>query len=75
VRGIRGGNGDETMDATMQVNCAVQPYYQVDQTGSHTLQIRDRERRTAVCAKLIDTTVDTNANGSAPRLDSSRSWA
>jgi hypothetical protein len=74
VRGTIGGKGDTTMDATTRVNCALQPAYGLSESGSHTLRIRDRGHADAPRASRIETTVDALAEGSAPRLSSSRAW-
>jgi hypothetical protein len=72
VRGIFGGNGDLTMDARADVNCAVEPFFAVSQSASHTLQTRDREHSQALRARLIEATVDATVEGSGPRLGGSR---
>lgn len=67
--------GDLTVDATSRVNCAVQPFFEVSQRTSHTLQSRDRTHDESLRAKLIEATVEALADGSGPRLGTSRSWA
>ncbi len=60
------------MDATMRLDCAVHPSYQVIESGSHTLQGSDHEDTESLRARLIDATVEAVAGASAPRLSSSR---
>jgi hypothetical protein len=60
------------MDAALQVDSAVQHGYEINRSGSHTLQSRDfgdpQDRR----ARLIEATVEAIADGSDPRLMRSR---
>jgi hypothetical protein len=68
------GKGELTVDATSRLNCAVQPSFELSQRGSHTLQSRDRVRDETLRARLIEATVEAIADGSDPRLATSRSW-
>ena len=43
MRGTIGGKGAVIMDAGARVNPAVEPAFEVDPNGSHTLQSRDSE--------------------------------
>jgi hypothetical protein len=72
VRGINEGKGDVIVDAALQVNSGAQRAYEVNQSGSHTLQSRDFEDREALRARLIEATVEAIAEGSDPRLNGSR---
>lgn len=74
VRGTIGGKGDATMEARVQVNCAVRPYYQVPQRASNTLQSRARDDGEALRANVIGATIESAEDASAPRLESSRHW-
>jgi hypothetical protein len=51
---------------------AVEPAFEVSETGSHTLQDRDFCHTDALRARLIEATVHAIADGSAPRLVRSR---
>jgi hypothetical protein len=44
----------------------------VSRRGSHTLQNRDRVHDETVRARLIEATVEAIADGSSPRLETSR---
>jgi hypothetical protein len=60
------------MDATTDVNCAVQRLFAVSHAASHTLQSRDFADTQALRAELIEATVKAIAEGSGPRLGGSR---
>jgi hypothetical protein len=60
------------MDAAVDVSSAVQPGYELNQSGSHTLQNRDFEDPETLRARLIEATVQAITDGSGPRLAKSR---
>ena len=62
------------IDAGMRVNSALDPAHEINRSGSHTLQKRDREQAEALRASLIEATVEALADGTDPRLAGSRSW-
>ena len=62
------GNRDATMDASVRVDLAVQPAYELSQGASDTLQSGNRERTDALRAKLIEATLDALAEPNHPRL-------
>ena len=72
MRGTTAGKGDVIVDAAPGVNPAVQPAFEVDQSGSHTLQSRDFGDPEGLRARLIEATVEAVAAGSGPRLTRSR---
>ncbi len=72
MRGTIGGNGDTIVDASLQVNSALRRGYEINQSGSHTLQSRDFEDAQTLQTRLIDATVQALAEGSGPRLYGSR---
>jgi hypothetical protein len=73
VRGTVGGKGAVITDAGTRVNPAVEPAFEVNPSGSHTLQSRDSEYTETLRTRLIEATVRAIAAGSAPRLQRSRS--
>jgi hypothetical protein len=75
VRGTIAGKGELTLDATARVDCAVQPSFAAAESASHTLQNRDRGHSQAPPPRLIEATREAIADGSGPRLGTSRSWA
>lgn len=75
MQGIIGGKEDVRMDAGVRANPAVEPAFEIGQSGSHTLQSRDLGYAETLRTRLIEATVEAIADGSAPRLSRSRSWA
>jgi hypothetical protein len=74
MRGTIAGKAEVIVDAAAEVNPAVRPAFQIDQSGSHTLQSRDFEDPEILRARLIEATVEAVADGSGPRLCRSRLW-
>ena len=72
MRGTIAGKGDAIVDAATEVNAAVQPAFEINQRGSHTLQTRDFADTQDLRARLINATVEAIAEGSGPRLRRSR---
>jgi hypothetical protein len=68
VRGTIGGKGDVIVDSATRVNPATEPGYEINQSGSHTLQSKDRDHGETLRTRLIEATVEALADGSAPRL-------
>ena len=62
------------MDAAPKVNTTVQPAFEINETGSHTLQSRDFDDARDLRARLIEATVQALVDGSSPRLSQSRLW-
>ena len=60
------------MDAASEANPATQSAFEINQSGSHTLQSRDFEDMRELRARLIDATIEAIADGSGPRLARSR---
>jgi hypothetical protein len=74
MRGISAGKKDLIMDAAPEVNPAMQPAFEINQSGSHTLQSRDFEDPETLRTSLIEAAVKAVAEGSGPRLQRSRLW-
>jgi hypothetical protein len=72
MRGTIAGKAGVVVDAPAEVNPAVQPAFEINQRGSHTLQSRDFEGTQDLRARLIDATVQAIADGNGPRLRRSR---
>jgi hypothetical protein len=72
MRGTIGGKGDVIVDAAPEVNPRVQPAFEFNQSGSHTLQTRDFGDTQDLRARLIEAAVEAVAAGSGPRLPRSR---
>jgi hypothetical protein len=60
------------VDAAPVVNPATRPAFEIDQSGSHTLQSRDFEDPETLRTRLIEATVQAIGEGSGPRLERSR---
>ena len=74
MRGTIAGKRDVIVDAAPEVNATLQPAFEINQSGSHTLQSRDFEDAQDLRARLIEATVQALADGSGPRLPRSRLW-
>jgi hypothetical protein len=74
MRGTIAGKRDAIVDAAPDVNATVQPPFEINQSGSHTLQSRDFAATQDVRSRLIEATVKAIADGSGPRLHRSRLW-
>jgi hypothetical protein len=74
MRGTIAGKGDVILDAAPELNSTVQPAFEINECGSHTLQSRDFEDTKGLRASLIEATVQAIAEGSGPRLRQSRLW-
>jgi hypothetical protein len=73
MRGTFAGKAGVVVDAAAEVNPPVQPAFEINQRGSHTLQSRDFEDPETLRARLIEATVQAIADGNGPRLTRSRS--
>ena len=60
------------MDAAPEVNPGAQPAFELNQSGSHTLQTGDFGDTQELRARLIEATVEAVAAESGPRLARSR---
>jgi hypothetical protein len=60
------------MNGAGEVNPAVEPAFEISQSGSHTLQSRDFGDTRDLRARLIDAAVEAIADGNGPRLARSR---
>jgi hypothetical protein len=74
MRGIIAGKGDVIVDTAHEVDSAVLPTFQINQSGSHTLQSRGFADTPSLRARLIEATVKAIADDSGPRLTRSRLW-
>jgi hypothetical protein len=72
MRGAIVGKGDIIVDTASEPNPAVQPAFEINQSGSHTLQLRHFGETQDLRARLIEATVQAIAAGSGPRLLRSR---
>jgi hypothetical protein len=72
MRGTIAGKRDVVVDTAPEVNGALEPAFEINQSGSHTLQSMDFEDAQDLRARLIDATVNAIAHGSGPRLVRSR---
>jgi hypothetical protein len=72
MRGTIAGKRDVIVDATPEAHPATQSAFEINQSGSHTLQSRDFGDTRDLRARLIDATVQAIADGSGPRLRRSR---
>jgi hypothetical protein len=72
MRGTIAGKRDVIVDAAPGVNPTMQPAFEANQSGSHTLQSRDFEDPETLRTRLIEATVKAVAEGSGPRLKRSR---
>jgi hypothetical protein len=72
MRGTIAGKRDVIVDAGPNVNPAMQRAFEINQSGSHTLQSRDFKDPETLRTRLIEATVQAIAEASGPRLKRSR---
>jgi hypothetical protein len=72
MRGTFAGKRDVIMDASSEIKPRMQPAFEINQSGSHTLQSRDFGDSETLRTRLIEATVQALADGSGPRLQRSR---
>jgi hypothetical protein len=74
MRGTIAGKRDVIVDAAAEAKPTAQPAFEINQSGSHTLQSRNFAKPQDLRARLIEATFEAIADGSGPRLPKSRLW-